>query len=229
MKAKVFWAITASVPHFNEDAVRYENLVRKTLSWVSGSTWAVLECLNNLPVYSFHLLTEVLSLHLSICAAVHMRACEHGRARVCHLCWHCSPHLPIWQLVIDWLLNAPFTHMRTHTNADRKVHYTSISEPVLIVMEDRCKVLGMYLTYAQKYRQTWRQSVLHTYGKRHKMTLIPFYVDFTRFFPAQISHTHTHTHHRTVQYPFNVLSCCWQQWSEVSLRRVGKKVSCPLH
>lgn len=129
---------------------------------------------------------------------MHMCCCAYA----CMWAWPCTcasplltlfPHLPIWQLVIDWLLNAPFTHMRTHRNAERKVHYTSISKPVVIVMEDRCKVLGMYLTYVQKYRQTWRQSVLRTYEKRHKITLIPFcwFHMCTDFFPAQISHTHT--------------------------------------
>lgn len=103
--------------------------------------------LNIWNIFFPHMLTIVCSY---VC--VHMLLC----VRVCHLCWHCSPRLPIWQLVIDWLLNATFTHMCTHTcmRTPWKVHYTSISEPVLTVMEDRWKVLGKYPTYSHLFLHT---------------------------------------------------------------------------
>lgn len=41
------------------------------------------------------------------------RRCLYSRVgpsvHVRHLCWHRSQLLPVWQPVIDWLLNAPFT------------------------------------------------------------------------------------------------------------------------
>lgn len=120
---------------------------------------------------------------LQVYAQVYMCARVSRSLHVCHLCWNCSPHLPIWQLVIDWLLNILFTQTHTHT---RKVHYTPISGPVLIIMGDRCKVLGCSHahTYTHKYRNAETQSALYLHSSadfRHARIL---------FFS---NYTHTHT------------------------------------
>lgn len=201
----------------------------------SGSVEAILECLNNLPLLFFSTCCLKFCSHVYECMLLHVWMHMHmsKNVRVCHLCWHCSPHLPIWQLVIDWLLNAPFTHMCTHTNTERKVHYTSMSGSVLIVMGDRCKVLGSTtLTHTYTHNiDIHRHNLFYTHTRKDKLTLgfLPLLISHMHTFLSISNYRHTHTHPWTVQYPFNVLSCSWQQWSEVSLRRVGKKVSCPLH
>lgn len=89
------------------------------------------------------------------------------------------------------------------TNTERKVHYTSIIGPVLIVTEDKSKDVS----HTRKEIQTG--NLFYTHTRKDKLTLIPFSVDFTC---AHISfqlkrYTNAHTPHRTVHYPFNVLSC----------------------
>ena len=173
---------------------------------------------------------------------------------VCTVAWACvcvSPLLTLFPTLThltacDWLAAkcslhthvSTHTHTHTHKCRKRKVHYTSISGSVLIVMGDRCKVLGSAAfshtpTHTHTHTKKYRHNLFYTHTRKdinlHPVSFLCWFHTRTHFCPSRITHTHTHTHQRTVQYPFNVLSCSWQQWSEVSLRRVGKKVSCPLH
>ena len=90
-------------------------------------------------------------------------------------------------------------HTHIHTNRKRKVHYTSISGSVLIVMGDRCKVLGSAaFTHTHTHTHKYRHNLFYTHTRKdinlHSVSFLCWFHTRTHFSPSWITHTHTCTH-----------------------------------